>query len=293
MHHRSPTTIARHAAAALALATAAPAAVTLCGRPAAAQVTMNNNALEQLTPTPAKPAPARPARPAARPATGGRATAETTTLPSGSAARAHAASQGTTTAEGGTAKPAPGSKQATAQPTPSQPIPPIPAGPPSAAVIPPPVAVPNSPPPPPPPVTVSTDAPGTASDIPGGIRITFGDGRTDLNPSTQAAVESLAAAARSQGGVPINVIAHAPGVPDDPSTPRRLALTRGLTARAVLIHAGIPSTRIYVRALGPTDVGDAPANRVDIILGNQTAQAAPASPAPATPETATPPVATQ
>ena len=62
----------------------------------------------------------------------------------------------------------------------------------------------------------------------------------------------------------IDVVATAAGSADDPSTPRRLSLSRALAVRAVLINEGIPSTRIYPRALGP-NIGDGPPDRVDVI----------------------------
>jgi hypothetical protein len=55
-------------------------------------------------------------------------------------------------------------------------------------------------------------------------------------------------------------------VPEDPSTARRLSLGRALAARAVLINEGIPSTRIYPRALGATG-GDTDRDRVDVTTG--------------------------
>ncbi|MBV9756580.1 MAG: hypothetical protein JO047_05955, partial [Alphaproteobacteria bacterium] len=52
---------------------------------------------------------------------------------------------------------------------------------------------------------------------------------------------------------------------DDPSTPRRLSLSRALTARQVLLDRGMGSTHIYVRALG-ANAGDGPPDRVDVTL---------------------------
>ncbi len=126
------------------------------------------------------------------------------------------------------------------------------------------MAMPVHPPPPPPPVPVKADAAGTATSVPGGLRVTFGPGSADLNPSTEAALLSFAEAAHADSGG-IDVIATAPGVADDPSTPRRLSLSRALAARAVLISAGIPSPRIYVRAMGSL-IGRGPPNRVDLVL---------------------------
>lgn len=161
-----------------------------------------------------------------------------------------------------------------AVPVPPKP-PAVPTVPPAIAAIPPAVAVPVQRAPDSPPIAVADDAPGTASTEPGGVRMTFGPSRADLNPTTEAAIRSFARPLRT-GDQAINVLAYAAGGPDDPSTPRRLSLARALTARAVLINEGIPSTRIYVRALGAAG-GDGPADRVDLTTGTST----PSAPAPA------------
>jgi hypothetical protein len=142
----------------------------------------------------------------------------------------------------------------------------VPLAPPANPVIaPPPIVLPVHPPPPPPPIPVRKDAPGAATPIPEGIRITFGAAISDLNPATLAAIRALAAEAQANPNVVIGVTAWAPGSPDDPSTPRRLSLDRALAARAVLINAGIVSERIRTIAKGMIDIGTAPADRVDIV----------------------------
>ncbi len=110
------------------------------------------------------------------------------------------------------------------------------------------------------------DAAGDASKLPGGVRITFGPGNADLNPATDAALRTLARAVKADPKVSLNLYAYAAGTPDDPSTPRRLSLSRALAARAVLISEGIVSTRIYPRALGAT-APDGPPDRVDVTDG--------------------------
>ena len=109
---------------------------------------------------------------------------------------------------------------------------------------------------------VAADAPGAVSAVAGGQRVTFGPDRTDLNPATEAALREFARSVKESEAA-INVNASAAGGPEDPSTPRRLSLARALAARAVLISEGIPSARIYVRALGAAG-GDGPADRVDV-----------------------------
>jgi len=71
-------------------------------------------------------------------------------------------------------------------------------------------------------------------------------------------------------------VAYAAGRPEDPSTARRLSLSRALAVRAALMADGISSNRIYVRALG-AQASDGPADRVDISVLGSAAQASPAS----------------
>ena len=60
-----------------------------------------------------------------------------------------------------------------------------------------------------------------------------------------------------------NVLAYAPGKPDDPSTARRVSLSRAMAVRSALIADGVPSARIFVRAMG-AQAGDGPPDRVDL-----------------------------
>jgi outer membrane protein OmpA-like peptidoglycan-associated protein len=148
----------------------------------------------------------------------------------------------------------------------------VPLAPPPAPVLPPPVIVPTRPPAPPPPIPVNANAPGVVEQIPDGLRITFGDGRADLNPATESALRTLAHAAPADAS--FTVAAFAPGTPDDPSTPRRLSLSRALTIRSVLIAEGIASERIYVKALGTGHgIADGPADRADVTTAATNPQA--------------------
>lgn len=145
------------------------------------------------------------------------------------------------------AAPAPGTTHPTQAGPPPPFVPPpqapaIPTTPPAAAVLPPVVVVPH-PLPPPPPVPVTATAPGTATKLSDGVRVTFGADRADLNPGTEFALQDFAKVVKDQP-VAINVMATAAGTQDDPSTPRRLSLSRALAVRAVLINEGIPSPRI-------------------------------------------------
>lgn len=132
----------------------------------------------------------------------------------------------------------------------------IPLTAPPPPVLPPPIVIPVRPQRPPPPATVTADAPGVASDIPGGIRITFGPGRAELNPRTYAALQALLAAASPAST--FTVRAYAAGRKSDPSFARRLSLSRALAVRSVLIHGGIASPRIAVLALGAAPPAAAP-----------------------------------
>ncbi len=169
------------------------------------------------------------------------------------------------------AHPAPGSRASRLRPG----APPaVPAAPPAAAVLPPAVVAPPRPTPPPPPVPVIAGATGAVSEIKGGVRITFGAGVSDLNPATEQAIRSFADGVKADPGKDLNLYAFAAGVPDDPSTPRRLALARALAVRAILISQGIVSTRIYPRALGAGASplgGEGPSDRVDLVLAATTA----------------------
>ena len=175
--------------------------------------------------------------------------------------------------------------------------PPIPARPPPPPVFKAPVIdVPLHPEPPPPPVPVVASATGSASSIGETERITFGSGSPDFNASMMAALQAFAARLRTEPEARAEIDAYAGGTADDPSTPRRMSLARGLAARAVLINAGIPSTRIYVRVIGqPHD--DGPADRVDLTSPEAAAPAATpvsasvptgANPGPATPNPSNP-----
>jgi outer membrane protein OmpA-like peptidoglycan-associated protein len=142
----------------------------------------------------------------------------------------------------------------------------LPAAPPANPVIaPPPIVLPAHPAAPPPPVPVRDDARGAAVPIPGGIRLTFGANSADLNPATLAALRGIAAAALANPAMIITITAWAPGTADDPSTPRRLSLDRALAARAVLINAGIVSSRIRALAKGMNDIGKEEPDRADIL----------------------------
>lgn len=144
------------------------------------------------------------------------------------------------------------------------PSPTVPAAPPPPPILKAPVVnVPLHPEPPPPPVPVVAAAIGEVSPLDAGSRISFGSGSADLNATTMQALQAFAAQIKADPEARAQIDAYSNGTADDPSTPRRMSLARGLAARAVLINGGVPSTRIYVRAIGqPHDAS--PADRVDV-----------------------------
>jgi outer membrane protein OmpA-like peptidoglycan-associated protein len=148
-----------------------------------------------------------------------------------------------------------------------RPVPVVPAVAPPAPVLPPPIAVPTRSPPEPAPIVIDKDAPGAPIPAKDGLRVTFGVGRADVNAASDAAVQALARHAAAAGGATFSVTAYAGGNADDPSAPRRLSLDRALEIRGILIAAGIPSERIYVKAMGPPPPGaDVSPDRVDIAV---------------------------
>lgn len=265
----------------------------LAAGPAVAQVSVDSHALDSLGGGTRAPAPAAPA-----PAAGGAARPA-----SHAASREHHPPE-RTTRHGESHEPA----HPTGRPAPARLVPPIRPGtppvihaaPPMAAALPPVVVAPPAhPAAPPPPIPVVADAPGVAGPLPGGgTRVTFGPDRADLNPATAAAVRAVGEAMKDDPDATLDVIARATGMPDDPSTPRRLSLARALAARAVLLGAGVPSTHIFVRALGSTAPDDGPTDRVDVArttapakspLGMASGPAGGTTTAPATGGTTTPP----
>jgi outer membrane protein OmpA-like peptidoglycan-associated protein len=249
--------------------------------PAVAQVTVNPKALEPLGGALAQPsssAKSHRASHARRTTHHARARAHPPAAPATAEKPAPAKPPTAATP----AKPAAGMAQKPAAPaSPSSLV----REPPTVPPAPPPVATlaPLAPPPPPHPapapqaVPVVAGAAGDVQTIPDGVRVTFGPDSTDLNPQTDAALQEVAHRAAAHANATITVMAYAAGPPDDPSTPRRLSLSRALTARQVLLDQGIGSTHIYVRALG-ANAGGGPPDRVDVTVTLPAAAAASAEP---------------
>jgi outer membrane protein OmpA-like peptidoglycan-associated protein len=127
-------------------------------------------------------------------------------------------------------------------------------------VAPPPPVAGSQPPAPPP---VSDKATTAAAPTVSGLRLTFAPGESDLSPESSASIKQLTAATPLGDMTTFNVLAYAPGKADDPSTARRISLSRAMTVRSALVADGVPSARIFVRALGE-QYGDGPPDRVDL-----------------------------
>jgi outer membrane protein OmpA-like peptidoglycan-associated protein len=264
---RSPLFLA---AASLAVAASLP-------WPAVAQVTLDQRALEKLGPGPTQPTPA-PTSPVPTSPAPTSSTPTPRSHPPAPRVDAHAHPNG------------PHQKlPATPRDVATQaPMPTMPAAPPAAPVLPPPIIVPTRPQPPPAPPAVVAEAAGEAERHGADLRVTFAAGSADLNPLTEAAVRALAE--NPPTGSTFSVTAYAAGTPDDPSTARRLSLSRALAVRSVLILAGVASPRIYVKALGaaaPT-IADGPPDRVDVERVAPAAGSSAPAPAPAQPQKAAP-----
>jgi outer membrane protein OmpA-like peptidoglycan-associated protein len=126
-------------------------------------------------------------------------------------------------------------------------------------IAPAPPAAGSAPPPPP----VSDKAVTNATPTTAGLRVTFASGQSDLSPESVASIKQLATTTAASDATNFNVIAYAPGSPDDPSTARRVSLSRAMAVRSALVANGVSSARIYVRAMG-AQYGDGPPDRVDV-----------------------------
>jgi outer membrane protein OmpA-like peptidoglycan-associated protein len=237
--------------------------------PVFAQVTVDLHALQGL---PDQPAATRPSRPAPAPVVRNRPTVATREAPVAAPHEAAAAApQKAATAaaqEAATAAPRPALPESVPDTASIAPI-----------TVPPPA--PGSQPPAPPPVSdkATTEAAPTTT----GLRLTFGAGETDLSPDSSDSIKQLTSAGPLGDMTTFNVLAYAPGKADDPSTARRVSLSRAMAVRSALVADGVPSARIFVRALGE-QFGDGPPDRVDIsVMGTN----APPGSAAAPPSSAT------
>jgi outer membrane protein OmpA-like peptidoglycan-associated protein len=144
-----------------------------------------------------------------------------------------------------------------------------------APIAPPAAPPPGSPPPPAPPVSekAATEAAPTTT----GLRLTFAPGESDLSPESSTSIKQLTTGGPLGDLTTFNVSAYAPGKADDPSTARRISLSRAMAVRSALVADGVPSARIFVRALGE-QFGDGPPDRVDVSVMGANAPSGSATP---------------
>ncbi|CAK7193306.1 hypothetical protein COMNV_01521 [Commensalibacter sp. Nvir] len=116
--------------------------------------------------------------------------------------------------------------------------------------------VPLHPPAPPPMPKIIENARGSVKVSPIKTIILFNNEDVDLNKDMMKAVIEFAKSLKSNPNVQAYLYAYSHESPDDPSTPRRIALERGLSIRSVLINQGIASTRIYLMVKGTTKLNN-------------------------------------
>ncbi|GCE91256.1 hypothetical protein MSKU15_2857 [Komagataeibacter diospyri] len=211
-----------------------------------AQVTTSRNALDAL---------GAPRRPAMLPDGGSMSASPTGTTTSTTTGNGNVA--GASGTGGSATGDIPGSHApatAIASPAAIASLPPVATQPPANPVLrPPELHVPQHPFPMPPEVKADPQARGRAERITGGTRLHFTTQSADMNSRMISALQTFATVMQKLPDQHISIAAYGEGRADDPSTPRRVALSRGLAARSVLLHAGIAPTRIYVRAVGLPD----------------------------------------
>ena len=263
--------------------------------PVLAQVTVDLHALQAL---PERPAAGRPSRTAptvaprtpvaAAPRPPGQPAAPTVALTSPEAASPEAASPEAASPEAASRGVSRGTAPTTVSPGTTSPgaQPPLPEEVPNIASIAPvtpqaPSAAAQAPAPP-----VSDTAVTAAAPTATGIRLTFAPGVSDLSPESSSSIKQLTGAPGQGDSTTFNVLAYAPGKADDPSTARRISLSRAMAVRSALVADGIPSARIFVRALGDR-YGDGPADRVDLSVTGASEQSGPTrTPVPPAPAAA-------
>jgi outer membrane protein OmpA-like peptidoglycan-associated protein len=108
------------------------------------------------------------------------------------------------------------------------------------------------------------------------MRLTFSKDQSDLSPESVASIKQFVQSMPRADNTTYNVLAYASGDPDDPSVARRMSLSRAIAVRSALIADGVPSARIYLRALGSQPGEGGPPDRVEVNVpgGNSTATAA-------------------
>jgi outer membrane protein OmpA-like peptidoglycan-associated protein len=120
-------------------------------------------------------------------------------------------------------------------------------------------------------VTPAAPAEGTTPPAEGGgalpagaYRILYTGETDDVPAASSGELDKIAQDLLANQDKRIQVMSYAAGTEDTESKARRKSLARGLAIRSYLMRAGVPSTRIDVRALGNKAEGG-PADRVDIV----------------------------
>ncbi len=138
--------------------------------------------------------------------------------------------------------------------------------------------------PPPPAATAKPPPPASAPDaLPKGadrLTLPFFAQESDVPPAEAAMLRDFGQRHGAAAQYIVRAFASAPAGDDDPSTPRRISLSRAQSVSAALLDAGVPGDRVRLLALGTT--GGAPADRVEVIAmppasGHTVAQPSPAS----------------
>jgi len=88
------------------------------------------------------------------------------------------------------------------------------------------------------------------SPTPATLTLPFRPDQAFLTPDEIRAIGRLVRSAPQTEGTSYSVLAYAPASPQNPSATRRLALARALAVHDALRAAGVPGTRILVRAVG-------------------------------------------
>lgn len=101
------------------------------------------------------------------------------------------------------------------------------------------------------------------------LRLVFNETETDVPPSLQGQLDSLAQKLAKSPKSKVNVIAYAGGKKESGIYPKRVSLARGIAVRNYLTSTkGIDIERVNVRALGNKSEGGAN-DRVDLFIVNE------------------------
>ena len=103
-------------------------------------------------------------------------------------------------------------------------------------------------PPPPPALAGLVPRGGPAAPLPAPLTLPFAPGKSQLTAAQTASIARLARAAPQTDATSFSVLAYAAGSPQNPSAARRLALARALAVHDALRAAGVPGSRIFLRA---------------------------------------------